>query len=327
MNRWLNTLTALFSSIMILSNSLSAHIGNKGPNEKPVEVAHKKSRSHSRAFSSYSISSQSGSSFTSSDLSSSSEPISSTSAPSAKISSRKPSRNLTSSGSTTSLSAQSETVKDKTSSQKKKPIQAPVANYPMPKSKKNSQKAKKAKGDKKKNRGKRGKAGKPGKRGRRGKMGPPGPRGEKGEKGDPGQGNGAQGFISALTVGFGGGANNTIVMGENIRGFQIVNNNNIAYNPVSGIFTSNAGPGYYEIHYGASWNAAQAALVLRVDGVEVNPYFDPSSQNYWARESIIVSSTSQTPTFSLGNAKQANAPMALASKGAYASAFITIKKL
>ncbi len=293
MKRWLYIVT-LFTHTYAF-----AHIGNKVPNHVEDD-----SSSSSLEYSSYSISSSPISEYTAS---------SETEETLVKISK------------TDSL-ASSPFGKDSLTNI---PVTA-SRNRPGHHEQKNPSSVKKTKAKKTNNRGKRGKQGKIGKRGRRGKKGEPGEKGEKGEKGDPCVCNGASGFISALSVGFSGGATITIAKGENIRGFNVVNNSGISYNPVTGIFVSDAGPGFYEIHYGASWNSAtggQTALVLRVDGQEVNPYIDPKSQTDWARESIIVSSTSQNPTFALGNALGSSSPMILTSKGSYSSAFITIRKL
>lgn len=170
---------------------------------------------------------------------------------------------------------------------------------------------------------KRGKRGRPGKDGPRGKKGKKGSKGAKGDKGDPGT-NGITGFISAISVGANSAA--PIAVGSTVKSFTVTNNSSITYDPATGIFTSTAGPGHYEIHYGASWNG-QSAIALRVDGNEVNPYIDLNTPASWARESIIIYTKEQTPTFALANAKLSATPMMLTHPGTYSSAFITIKKI
>ncbi len=187
---------------------------------------------------------------------------------------------------------------------------------------KKPQKTKKISYGKKVKRGKKGLQGKPGKRGKKGKKGS---KGKKGEKGDPGT-SVIAGFMSAINVGVNASSGSSINPGEAIKSFHVINNNSISYNPSTGIFESTAGPGYYEIHYGASWDGP-CAVVLLVDGNEVNPFIDLNTPATWARESIIISSTAMTPTFALSNAKASAAPMVLANKGAYSSAFISIKKI
>lgn len=169
----------------------------------------------------------------------------------------------------------------------------------------------------------RGKRGRPGKNGTRGKKGKKGSKGEKGDKGDPGT-NGIAGFISAISAG--ANSANTIGVGSTIKSFTVTTNNSITYDPATGVFTSTAGPGHYEIHYGAAWNG-QCAVSLRVDGNEVNPFIDLTKQAAWARESIIVYSKESTPTFALSNAKSSATPMTLTNQGSYSSAFITVKKI
>ena len=184
---------------------------------------------------------------------------------------------------------------------------------------------KKARGKAKLQRGRRGRAGKEGKRGKKGKKGS---KGSKGDKGDPGAActcNNTTAFMSAVCVGTTSAAF-TVGVGETVKTFQVINNSDISYNPTTGLFTSTAGPGYYEIHFGASWNG-QCAVVLKVDGSDINPFIDLSTPATWARESIIIHTNELSPTFALSNAKSSATSMVLAGKGSYSSAFITIKKI
>ena len=161
---------------------------------------------------------------------------------------------------------------------------------------------------------KRGRPGKDGKPGRRGK------KGSKGQKGDPGQ-NSITGFISAIVT-----ESHAPTPGDTIKAFIVEHNQSISYDQNTGIFTSNAGPGFYEVHYGANWNNT-AHVTLKVDGNEVHPYFDANSPTNWARESIIIHSNCQNPTFALANAQNSREALHVSQKGSYAAAYITIKKI
>lgn len=151
---------------------------------------------------------------------------------------------------------------------------------------------------------KRGRRGLPGKKGKRGK------KGKKGEKGDPGE-SAIGAFSSAI-------ANNqaNLAAGEMVKSFTQTNTKDVSYNPSTGQFTAEVGPGHYEIHYGANWSG-NGVIALYVNGVEI-----PSTANLtWARETIIINATDVKPTFTLGNSGGAKGPIT------YSSAFLTIKKV
>ncbi len=157
-------------------------------------------------------------------------------------------------------------------------------------------------------------------RNKRGKRGKPGKRGKRGPKGDPGVG--IQGFVSAVHP----QTASNIGQGELIKSMLTLAHSQIYYDSSTGLFTSEAGPGFYEVHFGGHWSQ-NASLVLVVDGNEVNPC--PSVQNLptWSRETLIIHATTPRPTFALGNARGAPSPMTLVLSGANNAAFITIKKI
>ncbi|MBS0635376.1 MAG: hypothetical protein JSR37_07940 [Verrucomicrobia bacterium] len=148
------------------------------------------------------------------------------------------------------------------------------------------------------------------KRGRRGPQGKKGKRGKRGKKGCPGQ-PGISALSSATTT-----TSATLAAGELIKNFTVTAANSITYTSSTGIFSSESGPGLYEINYGANW-IGSGVITLLVDGVA-----QPSTaSSTWARESLIVTSTAQSPTFALGNSATATDPVT------YTNAFITIKKI
>ncbi len=155
---------------------------------------------------------------------------------------------------------------------------------------------------------------------KRGKRGKPGKKGKRGPKGDPGQG--IQGFVSAVHP----HTASNIRQGETIKSMLSLAHNQIYYDTMTGLFTSEVGPGFYEIHFGGSWSP-QSSLVLIVDGNEVNPCPNAPNLPTWSRETLIVHATSPKPTFALGNAKNAPSPMSLVISGSNSAAFITIKKI
>ncbi|MCE5294351.1 MAG: complement C1q domain-containing protein [Chlamydiales bacterium] len=158
------------------------------------------------------------------------------------------------------------------------------------------------------------------KRGRPGKDGKKGRRGKKGAKGEPGQ-NSITGFISAIVT-----ESHAPTAGDTIKAFIVEHNQSMSYNQETGIFTSNAGPGFYEVHYGANWNN-KAIVALKVDGNEVHAHFDANTPTTWARESLIIHSNAQNPTFALANAQNSTEALHLTQKGSHTAAYITIKKI
>jgi hypothetical protein len=98
------------------------------------------------------------------------------------------------------------------------------------------------------------------------------------------------------------------------------------------VFTSAAGPGFYEVTYGANWIAGDdAQLVLKVDGAELTALGrvggSPQAPACWAVETIIVHSSASQPTFEVANAIGAAAAMTLSGNGSQATAFVRIKKI
>jgi len=156
--------------------------------------------------------------------------------------------------------------------------------------------------------------------GKRGKTGKAGKRGKRGPKGESGQGIVA--FVSAVQP----HALNNIRQGETVKSMLALAHSQIYYDDQSGIFTSHAGPGFYEIHFGGSWSQ-QASLALVVDGTEVNPHSGARDLATWSRETLIIHTTQPRPTFALANAKNAPAVMNLVISGSNSAAFITIKKI
>ena len=183
--------------------------------------------------------------------------------------------------------------------------------------------------------GHRGHRGKRGDRGHEGKKGKHGHRGNTGLAGGPTGPTGPQGvfgvtqYSSAATefTFANNGVAGSIAPGNNILSFTLLSSSGITYSSVTGLFTSTAGPGFYEVIYGAKWTPATATLVLRVDGVEVNPASRLTTSADFATESIIIQSLAVTPTFALGNAAGPFTNMLLAGTGSNTSAFISIKKI
>lgn len=132
---------------------------------------------------------------------------------------------------------------------------------------------------------------------------------------------GLSAFISAATIG-----TETIDPDAYIKSFVTKSAVSIVYNKATGIFTSYAGPGHYEVIFGAHWTRF-SRLALSVDGVQVNPFGNMNSQGDWATEAIIVHSTALSPTFAIGAALD---PLKLdggTDEQGCITAFVTIKKL
>lgn len=110
---------------------------------------------------------------------------------------------------------------------------------------------------------------------------------------------------------------------------MVQSNIDITFDSTTGIFTSNAGPGYYEIIFGGSWNDNASTLSLYVDGALYGPAGNLSSTTAdnltdFVTESIIVHTNATTPTFAVGAVSD---PIALYSSVGGVTAFITIKKI
>lgn len=186
-------------------------------------------------------------------------------------------------------------------------------------------------------RGHRGKKGPQGHRGRRGRRGTAitgqtGPIGPTGPVGIPGtQGGAITSFISAFEV-----AGGTVVpLGTNILWStppppatqHIVDQTGDFSLNGTGVFTSTAGAGNYEVFYGALWSGA-APFQLFVNGVAVpGSILNPPNDDF-ASMSIIVNVGNATPTFEIRNISGTTA--ANLNPGATnltTGAFITIKKI
>lgn len=132
---------------------------------------------------------------------------------------------------------------------------------------------------------------------------------------------GISAFMSAATIG-----TETIDPDAYIKSFVVQSAVSIVYNKATGVFTSYAGPGYYEVIFGAHWTRF-SRLALSVDGSQVNPFGNMNSQEDWATEAIIVHSNAFTPTFAIGAAMD---PLKLDGNTDVTgciTAFVTIKKL
>lgn len=313
MKTWLHKLTGLLCAAICIGNTADAGISNLPPPPKPQIIEVKKESSTSKKSSPATRKSSS----------------SATKSKRTTHKSKSKSKNASIKKSTTKSQSTKQPLKSEMKSSNDSHSSNSLSSMHLPPAPdltkaplviKQPRRSKKTKAKGKLQRGKRGR---PGKNGMRGKKGKKGSKGEKGDKGDPGT-NGITGFISAVSVG--ANSANTIAVGNTIKSFTVTNNSSITYDPSTGIFTSTAGPGHYEIHYGAAWNG-QCAVCLRVDGNEVHPFVDLNTPASWARESTIIFSKESTPTFALGNAKSSATPMTLTNQGSYSSAFITIKKI
>lgn len=186
-------------------------------------------------------------------------------------------------------------------------------------------------------RGHRGRRGHRGHRGRKGSAGTAiagrtGPPGIPGIQGIPGVGGSITSFISAFEV-----AGGTVVpLGTDIlwstnspAGNQhiVSQTANFSLNTATGVFTSTAGAGNYEVFYGALWSGA-APFQLFVNGVAVpGSILNPPDDDF-ASMSIIVNVANANPTFEIRNISGTTA--ANLNPGATnltTGAFITIKKI
>lgn len=189
----------------------------------------------------------------------------------------------------------------------------------------------------KKNKKHKGLRGSRGHRGKRGHHGHPGSQGAPGSAGLPGtvgpDGKLGQGITTCLWAYEDGGV--IIEHGANIQfphvptsaGFNALGN---------GIFESTAGPGTYEVIFGAEWygySEVYVPLILYVDGVQVlGGYLDPHRDfEAYSTATVIVSSNEANPQFYIQNGATSSALQLNVDTTHTANpgtgAFITIKKI
>lgn len=124
----------------------------------------------------------------------------------------------------------------------------------------------------------------------------------------------------------------TISPDDFVKSYVVQSNIDIVFDSTTGTFTSNAGPGYYEIAFGGSWNDNASTLSLYVDGAVYGPAGNlssttlspPGAPTDFVSESIIVHTNAATPTFAIGAVLD---PIALVAPVGGVTAFVTIKKI
>jgi len=162
-------------------------------------------------------------------------------------------------------------------------------------------------------------------RGKRGHRGKRGKEGSEGEKGYTGPSNSPISSLTAFVSAY-EQSGTTILGNQNIVFSQNVSSKEFTHD-ASGVFTTQSGPGDYEIIFGAQWESTPSPIALYINDVLIQGTVILPERNLdYSTISIIIPTTTATTKFEIKNTS--SDPIILSSQAdASANAFITIKKI